>query len=186
MAGIAVLRRFRDLRICRQRIPGTSMASQAIAHAHGHVLINNIHRLYFAVAGLAKNSGVHMGPVIEIHVVRQRVNPLPLQRRPGSKDGGKFLNIPAFCLCHLVTVHTLFDGRNSRKPRFESAGVAIYARNFQNACVELVRVWDWLARPVSAHESIGLRIPAHNQNCGQHGHEADRQDESRIIQKGPT
>jgi len=60
--------------------PRDPVASQAIAHAHGHDLPDDGHRLDFAVARLAEDSGGHVRPVIEIHVIRQGMDPGPRQR----------------------------------------------------------------------------------------------------------
>src|SRR5512136_2012919 len=44
VAGIAILRAFRDFRISRERIVWTSMTPQTVSHAHGHILIYHLHR----------------------------------------------------------------------------------------------------------------------------------------------
>ena len=88
------------------RIP---MTPQTVTHTHGHVLINHRHCLYFTMACLADNSRIHMRPVIEIGVVRQYVDALPLQRIPGSINGCKLLDIRTVHLRHLVAVQAFFD-----------------------------------------------------------------------------
>ena len=80
VACVAMLRPSLNPGARGQGIVRVSMASQAIAHAHGHVLINNVHGLHFAVACLAENAGAHMGSVIKKDVIRQRMDSRPFQR----------------------------------------------------------------------------------------------------------
>jgi hypothetical protein len=89
------------------------MASQTIAHPHGNVLANHRHRLHFAVAYLTENPGIHMRPVIEINMIRQRMDPLPPQRFSRSIYGGQTLNIRRVRFRHFVAIHAFFNRRNS-------------------------------------------------------------------------
>lgn len=157
------------------------MTSQAVAHAHGHALINQVHCLHLAVACLAQDPGNDVRPVIEIHVVGQRMYPLPLQRRARRKDGGDLLDVRTLLLGHLVTVHARLNGRNSSEARSKGAGMAILARNPEDTRMQLVGIRNRLFGPVSAHQTVRLRVPPHAQNCGQNGDEAGGQDESGVV-----
>ena len=122
------------------------VASQAVAHAHGHALIDDLHVLHFAVAGLAEDAGAHMRPVIEVNVIRQPVDPLPFQGFTRSIYGGELLDVRAVRLGHLVAVHARLDSRDPGKTRLESTGVAVETGNLQDAGVQLVGIRDGLLR----------------------------------------
>jgi hypothetical protein len=126
MAGVAMLRPCRDFGI-RKRIFWVSMAAQAVAHPHRHILINNIHRLHFTVAGLANDSGIHMRPMIEKHMVGQRMNSLPFHWLAGIIDFREFHYFRSIDPGHSVAIHAFLDCRNSCDAGFESAGVTIEA-----------------------------------------------------------
>jgi len=154
------------------------MASKAIAHPHGHILIDNRHRLHFAMASLAENPGVHMGPVIEIYMVGQRVNSFPLQRFAGIKYSLEPYDLRPVNFCNPMAVHAFFHRRNSRHTGFEHSGVAILARSMKRARVKLMGKGDWLIRFVSADKPVGLRKPADTQYSHEHGCGACRQKET--------
>jgi hypothetical protein len=136
------------------------MASQTVAHAHGHVLVHDVHRLHFTMTRLAKNACVYVRPVIKINVVRQRMNSLPFQWSARSVNRSQPLYIRAVHLCHFVAVHAFFDRRNPGLARFQSAGVAIEARDSKSAGVKIMRERDGLAWLIAAREPIRLRVPA--------------------------
>jgi hypothetical protein len=186
MACVAVLRPFGNIGIHRKRVLRIPMASEAVAHAHRHVLIHDIHGLHFAMTSLAENAGAHVRPVIKINVVRQGVNPLPFQRRSRSIHGRDLLNIRAVCLCHFVAVHAFIHRRNSCLARFQSSGMTIETGNFQGARMELMRIRNRLLRLIASSQPVWLRVPAYTENCRQHCHKADRQYKFRQVQKIPT
>jgi hypothetical protein len=153
------------------------MTSQTIAHPQGHVLVNHIHRLHLAVAGLAQNPGIHVRPMVKIDMVRQRVNSLPPERLSQRVNRGQCFDGRAIGLCHPVAVHAFFDGWNAGLTRSLGAGMAIEARDPESARVELMRVRDGLLRLISADEPIGLGIPADSRHRGQDRRNPDGQDE---------
>ena len=114
------------------------MASQAIAHPHGHLLINHNHRLHLTVAGLTQDPGVDVRPVVKIHVIRQRMNPLPLQRHSGFIKLSQPFDKGTIRLGHSMTVQAFFNGRDSGLARFRGSGMAVQARNSKRARVQLV------------------------------------------------
>jgi hypothetical protein len=71
VAGKAILRAFRDFRISRERILRISMTSETVSHPHGHILIYNLHRLNFAMTGLAQDPRMDMRPMVKINMVGQ-------------------------------------------------------------------------------------------------------------------
>jgi hypothetical protein len=137
------------------------MAPQAIAHPHGHVLVNNRHRLHFTMASLAKNPGIHMRPVIEVDMIGQRVNSSPLQRLAGIENRRKLFNFRLINLSDSVAVHAFFHGGNSGCAGFENPGVAVLARDMKSARVKLMGKSNRLSRFVSADKPVRLSMPAH-------------------------
>ena len=105
------------------------MASQTVAHAHGHVLVYNIHRLYFTMTGLAKDAGAHVRPVIEEHIIRQFVNSHPWDRCAGGVDGRKLLDAGAVDFRHFMAVHAFIDRWDTGHPRFQHTRVTVLTRD---------------------------------------------------------
>ena len=159
-----------------KRIFGIPVASQAIAHPHRHVLINHIHRLHFAVAGLAKNPAIHVRSVIKVNVVRQRVNAPPLQRSPGSVHRCQLLDLLPIRFGHLVAVHAFLDGRDAGLARLRGAGMAVKARDPERAGMELMGIVNRLLRLIAANEPVGLRKPADSEHRAEDGHGTDRKN----------
>jgi len=164
MASVAVFRRFHDFRVYRERILRIPMTPQTVAHAHRHILVDDIHSLNLPMASLAKNTGMHMGPVIEKHVVRQQVNPLPLQGLSRCIHTGQQLDIGPVHFGHLVTIHALFNRLDPGDTRFIGSRVTIEARHSEDSRVEFMGKWNWLRRLVSADKPIRLGKPAYPQD----------------------
>ena len=121
---------FRSLnygRILGERILRIAMTPQAVAHTHGHMLVYPRHGLDFPVAGLADNSRMHMGPVVEINVVRKRVNSLPSQRLTRIVYCRKFHDFRSIGFRYLVAVHAFFYGWYPGLSRLENSRMAIGA-----------------------------------------------------------
>ncbi len=64
-----------------------TVASETVAHPHGHVLRDSFQRLDFAVARLARDPPVHVGAVVEKDVVGEFVDALPGHWLSGLVDG---------------------------------------------------------------------------------------------------
>jgi len=120
------------------------------------------------MAGLAKNPRVHMRPVVEVNMVRLRMDSLPLERFPRSVDHSQASNIGAVRFGDPVTVHAFFDRGDAGQTRFQRCGVTVKTRDPKNARVKLMRKGYRLSRLVSAYESIRLSVPAHAQDCDQY------------------
>jgi len=69
VARVAVLRPLLDLRVRRKAVVGVAVATEAVSHTHGHMLGDDVQTLDLTVAGLAFDAPVHVGPVIEVHMV---------------------------------------------------------------------------------------------------------------------
>ncbi len=135
------------------------MTSKAVAHSQGHVLIDDIHGLNFAVACLAEYAGRHMRPVVKICMIGQRVDTLPLQRCTRLIKSCQLFNRGTVGLGYLVAVHALLDGRYAGLPRLECTGMAIEARDFQNSGVQSVGIRNGLFGRVATGVSVRLSHP---------------------------
>ena len=133
-----MLRSFDYVRIRRESVLGVPVATQTIAHSHGHMLVYPGHGLDLPMAGLAENPRGYMRPMIEIDMIRERMNPKPAQELSRIEYSGKFLDLRAIGFRHLVAVHAFFRRRNSGLPRFEYPGMTIRAGNAQGARVKLM------------------------------------------------
>ena len=182
MTYVAVLGASLDRGIRRKGILRIPMASQAVAHAHRHILTDYVHLLNFPVTGLTQNSRVNMRPMVEIHVVWQPVNSLPFQGFSRCQGGGKVLNRSAIRFGDIMAVHALLHRWDSGLPRLESVGMAIEARNLESAGMKLVGISDGLYRLISSLEPVGLRIPTDSQDRNQNGRHAGRHNEAGIVQ----
>jgi len=111
------------------------------------------------------------------------MDPLPPQRRSQRVNRGQRFDGRTIGLCHLVTVHAFFNGRNTGLTRSLGAGMAIEARDPESARMESMRIRDGLLRLIPADEPIGLGIPADSRHRGQNRRNPDEQDEFRIVQK---
>lgn len=173
MAGVAMLRSVDYFRICRKRIQRIPVTSQAVAHPHGHILVHDIHCLNFTVAGLTNNPGLDVGSVIEIDVVRQRMNPHPLKGFPGLVQSGKLQNVRAVRFGNAVAVHAFLHCRDSGLSRFGSAAMAVSAGNAQGSRVELMGIGYRLHRRIAPHKTVGLREPANAGNRPKYRYKSD-------------
>ena len=82
---------------------------------------------YFAMAALAGDARVDMGPVVEEDVIRQGVDPLPAHRFAGVGDPSQLLDGGPVSPGHLVTTHAEVHARNARMPGSVDARVAVPA-----------------------------------------------------------
>jgi hypothetical protein len=92
------------------------MAPQAVPHAHGHVLGDDIQGLNLAMAGLAGDACAHVRTVVEVDVVGKGVDAFPLERAAGLVDRRQHLYGRALRLRDPVTVHARLDGRHFGVP----------------------------------------------------------------------
>jgi hypothetical protein len=169
--------------IRRESILRIPMASETIAHAHRHVLPDNLHLLNFPVTGLTEDSRVHVRPVVEKYVVRQRVDPLPFHRPAGGIGGGNHFDQPAIRFRNSVTVHALGNGWNGSLRRFERVCMAVETWNPHGASVKFVRIGNWLYRFVPCLKPAGLRKPAYCQNRQKNRRYCGGHNKAGIVQK---
>jgi hypothetical protein len=97
------------------------MASQTVAHTHGHMLTNHRHRLHFPVAYLTENPRTHVGPMIKIRMIWQEMDSLPLQRLSCRIDGSQMFDMRAVHFCYFVAIHALLNRWNSGNTGFQSS-----------------------------------------------------------------
>jgi hypothetical protein len=169
MAGITMLRSFGYGRPRREHIARIPVAPEAIAHSHRHMLVHPDHSLDFAVAGLAQNPCVDVGPVIKIDMIRQGMNSHPEQGLARVEQRRNFHNVRAVGFRHLVAVHALLHGRDPGLSRLENTLMAIGTWNTQDPRVELMGKRYRLRRRITANKPIGLGEPSYTGDCHQDG-----------------
>ena len=180
VTGVTMLRSVKYLRIHRERILRIAMTPKAVAHSHGHMLVYPRHCLDFPMAGLTENSRIHVGPVVEINVVRKRMNSHPSQRLIGIVYCRKFHDFRSIGFRYLVAVHAFLYRRYPGLSGFENSRMAIGARNAQCSGVKLMGKSYRLHRLIAEGETVRLREPADPGDSPQYRDQGYGQYKSRI------
>ena len=121
MASVAVVGPSLDLGSRRQRFVRLPVTHEAVSHAQGHVLVDDLHVLDLAMASLTEDSRAHMRPVIEENVVRKLIDLFPFQWFARGVDRCELLYIRTVRLGHLVAIHAGGYGRYQREARSQGA-----------------------------------------------------------------
>jgi hypothetical protein len=108
---------------------GVAMAGQAAPHAHQHLPGNLLHTLNLSMAALTSDARADMRPVIEKHVVRQGIDPLPFQHLVALEYGREALDLGLVGPSDRVAIHAGLGSRYPGVARTLCAGVAVQAGN---------------------------------------------------------
>ena len=153
-------------RVGRQIGLGVAVAFETLAHAHVHDAGHHIHRLDRAVAGLAFDADVHVRAVIEVHVVRQVIDPLPCHRGIRRQPRQHVL-VDVVAVGHgdvPMAIHAGLHCGNGREAAAVGIRVAVFARNAIQPRVHAMREGDRLRRRVAEREARGLRGPSDDEH----------------------
>jgi hypothetical protein len=96
------------------------------------------------VAILACDPGLHVGPVVEVNVVGQFVDPLPAESLAAPVGLGDPLDVGAVHLGDRVAVHAGLEGRDARVAGTVRTGVAVLAGDVVVPGVDAVGEGDGL------------------------------------------
>ena len=114
------------------------MAAETIGHAHGHLLGNDVHGLYLAMAGLARDSRSDVRPMVEEDVIGKGMDALPHERLAVALEKRQALDGRLICLGHPVAVHAGVDGWDSRLSTASDAAVTVLAGDLERAGMQAV------------------------------------------------
>ena len=150
-----------------------SVTIQTPRHRLILVLMHDLHLIDSAVASNTRHATVHVGRVIEIHVVRQSVNTHPIDRfarppafvkvfefrRPSmdsrqARGGGIALFVDRL---RAMAIDARLRRWNFRVSGFVDRTVAVLAIHLQLASMQSVAERDRLKRSVAGVERIGTR-----------------------------
>src|SRR5579859_600452 len=104
-----------------------AMAVQAPLHLQGILLVHERHLVDRSMTTGAANAFVYMDAVIEIHEVRQIVDPCPLQRLARAEAGANRLQQGGICPYLGMTIHAGFSWWDPSETRLFDRGMTITA-----------------------------------------------------------
>jgi hypothetical protein len=172
VARPAIIRTFRDARDACEKRRCIPMAIEALGHgkiAHLHV---RVHILDISVAGFAADLRVHVGAMVEVHIIRNPVDALPRQSDSGFVVCRESLDLGLIFPRNRVTIHARRDGGDKCVRRRRCSDVAILAINLHRTCVQLVRKRNGLNRRVADFVALGAGYEI-RYRCGDDGNEHD-------------
>ena len=121
-----------------------SMARNAIVHRPRICLLDHIHLLDIAVAGLARDILIHVDAVVEVRVIRHFVNPFPQHQLSLIIILCQSDDVRSVLPRNGMTVHTRIHRRDHRMTRLRSAGMAILAIDSHRSRMQFMRIRDRL------------------------------------------
>lgn len=105
VAGHAIGWTLGDFGTGRDGLVGVTVAGETIAHAHEHFPGDFFHGLNLPVAGLAGDSGSDVRPMIEVDVIGQGMDSIPIDDLIGLECSSQLLNARLLGASHRMAVH---------------------------------------------------------------------------------
>jgi hypothetical protein len=127
----------------------TTVAIQAPPHGQRLSLGDAIHLFHVSMTGLTGNALGDVAFVIEMNMIRELMNPNPLNGLPFRIGFLDLLHPWTFRVNHRVAIHTSGHRRHGRMGGLVSPGVAVAAINLESARVKLVAERNGLLGSVS-------------------------------------
>jgi len=125
------------------------VAGNAVPHVQPSILIDLIHCLYWAVAGLALKPSGQVLPVTEIYEGGHLMNPDPFDWTTGFIFLSQLDDIRLACGNHVVASHANIHGRHSSVSGALRIAMAVKAGNLIIAGMDLVAERQGLLRRIS-------------------------------------
>ncbi len=138
-----------DLIFRAKEILRMTMAFQTPGHAHRFGVVNHRHVVDLPVATGAADAAIHVGRVIVKNVIRQAMNPHPIDRTPVLPTLAHRLELRIIFLDLAVTVHANLGVRHVGMGGHFDEAVAITAIHPQLSDVDVVRERHRLDRLVT-------------------------------------
>ncbi len=141
----------------------TTVTVQAPSHSEWLSLIHAIHLFDVSVTGFASYALSQVAFVIEVRMIRQFVNPYPLNRLTFFIGFSDFLDPRTVCSDHRVAVHTSRKTRHARMIGFVCRSMAVATFNLERTSMQLVTEWNGLFGLVALVGCSWQHLPSGNQ-----------------------
>jgi hypothetical protein len=118
------------------------------------------------MAGLAGDAGIHVRTVVEVNVIRQGVNPLPMNGPVFFIGRRQCLDARLVGTSHFMAVHTGLGRWHTGKPGSFSAGMTVKTRDLIIPCVQLMGKINGLIRRNAQVKAIRFDGPTNGKHRG--------------------